>query len=133
MDAYITVSGYLGTDVEHRPGDGYSYASFRLANTPRFRRGTEWVDGNTTWFTVECSNRVADNARDSLTKGDPVVVTGRLRTKSWQSEGSRHERVVIAAESIGHDLSRGTTRFTKNPPPPESAPEPEPEPVEVVD
>ena len=133
MDALITVSGNLGTEVEYRAGDGWSIASFRLACTPRLRRNNTWVDGNTTWLSIEGYNRLADNLRDSLAKGDPVVVTGRLRTKSWQSEGTRHERVVIAAESIGHDLSRGTTRFTKNPPPPESAPEPEPEPVEVVD
>ncbi len=115
MDAHITVSGNLGTEVEHRSGDGYSRASFRLASTPRLRRGQEWVDGHTTWVTVECSNRVADNARDSLAKGDPVVVFGKLRTHIWVTEGVRNERLVVEASSLGHDLSRGTSQFTRTP------------------
>ena len=115
MDAYITVSGNLGTDVEHRATDNYSRASFRLASTPRIRRGDDWIDGHTTWVNIECTNRLADNARDSLAKGDPVVVFGRLRTKVWESEGTKHERMVIEASSIGHDLSRGTSKFTRNP------------------
>lgn len=113
MDAYITVSGNLGTDVEHRATDNYSRASFRLASTPRIRRGDDWIDGHTTWVNIECTNRLADNARDSLAKGDPVVVFGRLRTKVWESEGTKHERMVIEASSIGHDLSRGTSAFTR--------------------
>lgn len=115
MDAFITVSGNLGTEVDHRSGDGYSRASFRLACTPRLRRGQEWVDGHTTWITVECSNRTADNARDSLAKGDPVVVAGRLRTHVWVTDGERYERLVVEASSIGHDMSRGTSQFCRTP------------------
>ena len=44
-----------------------------------------------------------------------MVVTGRLRTRVWESQGTKHERMVIEASSIGHDLSRGTSRFTRNP------------------
>ena len=84
-----------------------------LASTPRIRRGDDWIDGHTTWVNIECSNRLADNARDSLAKGDPVVVFGRLRTKVWESEGTKHERMVIVASSIGHDLSRGSTAFPR--------------------
>ena len=53
MDAYITVSGNLGTDVEHRATDNYSRASFRLASTPRIRRGDDWIDGHNTWVNIE--------------------------------------------------------------------------------
>lgn len=129
MDALITVSGNLGTEVEYRAGDGWSIASFRLACTPRLRRNNTWVDGNTTWLSIEGYNRLADNLRDSLAKGDPVVVTGRLRTKVWQTEQTRNERVVIEATAIGHDLARGTTQFTKNPP----RAIPEPEDAEITD
>ncbi|MGB3955500.1 MAG: single-stranded DNA-binding protein [Brooklawnia sp.] len=115
MDATITVTGNLGTDVEYHQGDGFSKANFRMASTPRLRRGQEWVDGYTTWLNVECSNRIADNVRDSLAKGDPVVVCGRLRTRVWEAQGTKHERMVIEAHSIGHDLSRGTTQFLRNP------------------
>ena len=113
MDAFITVSGNLGTDIDYRATDTFSRASFRMACTPRIRRGDDWVDGHTTWVNIECGNRLADNARDSLSKGDPVVVFGKLRTKVWESEGTRHERMVIEATSIGHDLTRGTSEFTR--------------------
>lgn len=116
MDAIITVSGNLGTEVEFRAFDGFSRANFRMACTPRIRRGNDWIDGHTTWINVECANRIAENARDSLTKGDPVVVSGRLRTRIWEAEGTKHERMVVEASSIGHDLARGTTQFVKSQP-----------------
>lgn len=133
MDAIITVAGNLGTEVDFQPYDNFCRASFRMACTPRIRRGNDWVDGNTTWINVECTNRIAENARDSLCKGDPVVVTGRLRTRVWEAEGTRHERLVVEAAAIGHDLSRGTSTFARSQavdrPDPASQPsEPEPEP-----
>lgn len=112
MEAILTVSGNLGTEVDHRTFEGYNRASFRLASTPRVRRGQEWVDGQTTWITVECNNRLADNVRDSFEKGDPVVVTGRLRTRVWTHEGTRYERLVVEATALGHDVSRGVSVFT---------------------
>lgn len=127
MDAIVTVSGNLGTDVEHYQGEGYSRASFRIACTPRLRRGQEWVDGHTTWLNVECSNRTADNARDSLVKGDPVIVSGRLRTRVWEAQGTKHERMVVEAISVGHDMSRGVSLFTRNPARPETDDEDEAE------
>ncbi len=139
MDAHITVTGNIGTDIDYRAYDGFSRANFRLASTPRIRRGAEWTDGTTTWVNVECANRIAENARDSLVKGDPVVVTGRLRTRVWEAEGTRHEKLVVEATSIGHDLGRGTTQFTKSAPverpgadraDAEPEPEPEEDPVE---
>lgn len=136
MEAHITVTGNLGTDVEFRAFETFSRASFRLACTPRIRRGNAWTDGTTTWINIECANRIAENAHESLAKGDPVIVTGRLRTRVWESDGAKHEKLVVEATSIGHDLGRGTSQFTKAAPveradtdrtPPEPDAEPEPE------
>lgn len=115
MDALITLSGNVGTDVEFTEGDGWSYARFRLACTPRFVRNGEWVDAETTWINVRTSHRTAINVKESIRKGDPVLVTGRLRTHAWTNgDGERFDRLVVEATSLGHDLTRGTAAFTKN-------------------
>ena len=115
MDALIWMTGYAGSDVEHREVGELVFASFRLACTPRVRRNGEWLDGETTWIGVTCSRALADNVRTSLHKGDPVIVVGRLRTQRWaDKDGELHERLTLAAEAVGHDLNRGTAGFVKN-------------------
>lgn len=115
MDINVSLSGNVGTAVDYTAGNGYSFASFRLATTPRVRRNGEWSDGETTWITVEAANRTAENARASIRKGDPVLVVGRLNTKRWQGrDGEPRERLVLTALALGHDLSRGTSQFTRS-------------------
>jgi single-strand DNA-binding protein len=115
MDMAVTVTGNVGSDVEHRvTRTGLATAQFRLACTPRVFREGVWQDQPTTWIAIECFRGLADNVSSSLTKGDPVVVQGRLRTRSWtDTNGVIHERLVIEAASLGHDLNRGTSAFRK--------------------
>lgn len=115
MDALISLSGNVGTEVEFTQGDGWAFARFRLACTPRHLRQGEWVDGETTWITVRVTNRTAVNVRSSVRKGDPVVVTGKLRTHTWTNpEGAKVERLVVEATGLGHDLTRGMTVFHRS-------------------
>lgn len=129
MDAMVWMTGYVGGDVEFRTvKEEYTFASFRLACTPRQWRGGEWVDAETTWIVVSCSRGLAENVRSSIGKGDPVVVAGKLRTDRWtDGQGGSHERLVIEALSVGHDLSRGTSVFRRT-----SRATPEAEPVAEV-
>lgn len=115
MEAAVWITGNVGGEVEFRTfGDDVAYASLRVASTPRLRRGGEWVDGTTTWLTVTCTRALAENVRDSIRKGDPVVVVGRLRTNRWEdSERGPQERLVLEAISIGHDLTRGQGDFRR--------------------
>lgn len=114
MDASITITGNVGSEIDVRGGDDWRYASFRLAMTPRTRRPTGWVDGETTWIGISCRQALAENVGKSLVKGDPVVVAGRLRTNRWRDEqGVDHERIFVEAIAVGHDLSRGTATFQK--------------------
>lgn len=115
MDAVVWMSGYVGGDVEFRKvKDEYSFASFRLACTPRLRRNGEWVDAETTWLGVTCSRALAENVRSCIGKGDPVVVVGKLRTSRWKDDqGTAHERLGIEASVVGHDLTRGTSVFRR--------------------
>ncbi len=111
MEAVVHITGYAGTEVETKANG--TVAKFRLASTPRVRTKGEWGDGNTTWIEVSCFRALAEHVASSIRKGDPVVVIGRLRTNAWEKDGQSHERLVLEAESIGHDLNRGTAAFRR--------------------
>jgi single-strand DNA-binding protein len=117
-DTQITLQGWLGSDVTVRQAGDVPVASFRLACTPRrFNRRTEnWSDGVTQWYTVNIWRGLAQNCADSLRRGDPVVVHGRLDLRTYVN-GNDVEVTSFEVEAthVGHDLSRGTSRFTRSP------------------
>lgn len=112
MEAIVQMTGHVGTEVELR-GNG-NVAAFRLACTPRVRgKGGEYSDGNTTWIDVTCFRSLAAHVHQSVRKGDPVIVVGKLRTSVWSKDGQTRERLGLEADTLGHDLSRGTAMFRK--------------------
>ena len=130
FDCTITVRGWLGGDVMLRRAGDVPVASFRLACTPRrFNRRTEtWSEGATQWYTVTCWRGLAENVASSLRRGDPVVVQGRLDLHTYvNSKDVEVESLEIDASAVGHDLSRGTTRFTRTGGAPPAAVEAAPE------
>ena len=114
-EAFVTFQGWVGNDVVHRETAQGNVANFRVGSTPRIRRRSgEWVDGPTSWFSVTCWRTLADNVRDSVRKGEPVLVHGRLRTDVWEREdGQSSVTYVVEATYVGHDLNRGTAAFVK--------------------
>ena len=117
-DSTITVRGWLGADVDLRRAGEVPVASFRLACTPRkFNPRTEsWSDGTTQWYTVTCWRGLAENVANSLRRGDPVVVHGRLELRTYvNSNNVEVEALEIDAAAVGHDLARGTSQFTRTP------------------
>lgn len=115
METAIWVTGNVGSDVELREfGERICYASFRLACTPRSWRGGHWADEETIWLPVVCGKLLAPNVNASISKGDPVVVAGRLRTERWtDASGGSHERLKLEAQAVGHDLTRGRSVFRR--------------------
>ncbi|MFL6047264.1 MAG: single-stranded DNA-binding protein [Propionibacteriaceae bacterium] len=113
MEAQVHITGYAGTEVESR-GNG-TVSTFRLACTPRIRTKSGWSDGNTTWIEVACFRTLAQHVAKSVHKGDPVLVVGKLRTNVWEKDGQTHERLVLEADMVGHDLNRGTSVFQRAP------------------
>jgi single-strand DNA-binding protein len=119
-ESMITVRGWLGGDVDLRRAGEVPVASFRLACTPRkFNRRTEnWSDGETQWFTVSCWRGLAENCAASLRRSDAVVVVGRFEIRTFvNSQGVEVQTFEIDATHVGHDLSRGTSRFLRPPRP----------------
>lgn len=115
MEATVTISGNVGSQVRfHQLEGGSGVASFPLACTPRLRREGEWVDGPTLWVQVSCWRVLAERVRDSVKRGDAVIVQGRLRPDEWIDEsGSRRESLLVEATSVSHDLRRGTSMFNR--------------------
>jgi single-strand DNA-binding protein len=113
MEAQVHITGFAGTEVESR-GNG-TVSAFRLACTPRIRTKSGWSDGNTTWIEVACFRTLAQHVAKSVHKGDPVLVVGKLRTNVWEKDGQTYERLVLEADVVGHDLSRGTSVFQRAP------------------
>ena len=119
-ETLITLQGNLGGDVTVRHAGDARVATFRVACTPRrYQRKTDsWVDGDTQWYTVNAWRALADNVEQSLRRGDPVVVHGRLNAQTWtNSAGMEVTSFEVDASFVGHDLNRGTTRFARTPRP----------------
>jgi single-strand DNA-binding protein len=113
-DTIVTFHGWAGSDVRHRTARDVSVATFRVGSTPRLKKDGEWVDGETTWYTVTAWRTLADHVRDSVRKGDPLIVHGRLRTETWEpEEGGSSTTLQVEASLVGHDLTRGISHFIK--------------------
>ncbi|MFJ7910970.1 single-stranded DNA-binding protein [Kitasatospora sp. NPDC096204] len=113
-ETHVTVIGNVATEVSYgETSGGVPMANFRLACTERrYDRQREcWVDGETQWVTVTAWRALAVNLIGSLAKGDPVLVSGRLRVREWTEGEVKRSRAEIDARSVGHDLTRGTTAF----------------------
>ena len=113
-ESYVTLQGWVGSNVDVRTVGETSCASFRVGATPRYNKGGTWVNGQTSWFTVNCWRGLGRNVSDSVKIGDAVVVHGRVRVDVWEREGHPPStRWIIDALFVGHDLSKGTSAFTK--------------------
>ena len=114
----MTACGTVGTDPTVREVNGGDslVTSFRLASTPRIRdhQTNVWRDGSTSWLQVNCWRQLGVNVADSVSKGQKVVVHGRLMIREWTTEdGQYRTRAEIDADAVGFDLSYGRSTFEK--------------------
>jgi single-strand DNA-binding protein len=116
MTDTITLTGLVAT-VPYRVNqdDKVPFFSFRLASSQRYfdRRTSQWVAGDTNWYTVTAFRALAVNAAASVHKGDRILVTGRLKIRRWEAGEKNGLSVDVEADSIGHDLVWGTARFER--------------------
>lgn len=115
-DIFTTVIGNAVTDVSLRSTTtGVSVASFRIASNPRrFDKATNsWIEQETNFLTITAWSQLAENVALSVHKGQSLVVSGKLKVRQWQDGEKNGTSVEIDAVSIGHDLNRGTSEFTK--------------------
>lgn len=114
----ITVVGNLVNDTELRYlPNGAAVTTIRVASTPRaFNKETnEWEDGEALFLTCNIWRQAAENVAESLTKGMRVVVTGRLKQRSYQTkEGEQRTVFEVEADEIAPSLRYATAQVTRN-------------------
>lgn len=117
-DVQVMLYGFVGQEVTFTETGKGAVASFRVGTTPRIRdfKNGGYRNGETVWTQVAAWRGLATNVAASLNVGDPVVVIGKMRTKRWTTQqGESRERNHVEAQTVAHDLARGTTVFRKNP------------------
>lgn len=117
-ETIITVIGNLTGDPELRfTPSGAAVANFTVASTPRTfdRQSNEFKDGETLFLRCSVWREVAENVAESLHRGTRVIVSGRLKSRSWDDKETGQKRTVIEMEvdEVGPSLRYATTKVTK--------------------
>jgi single-strand DNA-binding protein len=113
----ITVVGNLTADPELRfTPSGAAVANFTVASTPRTfdRQSNEWKDGEALFLNCSVWRQAAENAAESLTRGMRVIVSGRLKARSYETrEGEKRTVFEIDVDEVGPSMKYATAKVTK--------------------
>ncbi|WP_179266246.1 single-stranded DNA-binding protein [Asanoa hainanensis] len=116
-DTTITVIGNLTDDPELRfTPSGAAVAKFRVASTPRImdRSTNEWKDGEPLFLSCTVWRQAAENVAESLQRGARVIVSGRLKQRSYETrEGEKRTVIELEVDEIGPSLRYATAKVQK--------------------
>jgi len=116
-DVVVTVIGNLTGDPELRfTPNGQAVASFTVASTTRMldKATNEWKDGDTLFLRCSVWRQYAENVAESLTKGTRVLVTGRLKQRSYETkEGEKRTVVEMDVDDVGPALRNATAKVSR--------------------
>jgi len=116
-DTIITVVGNLTADPELRfTASGAAVANFTVASTPRQfdRASNEWKDGEALFLRCNIWRQPAENVAESLTRGSRVIVTGRLKQRSFETrEGEKRTVIELEVDEIGPSLRYATAKVNR--------------------
>ena len=116
-DTQITIAGNLVDDPELRfTPAGQPVARFRVASTPRFldKNTNEWKDGDSLFLTCNVWRQAAENVAESLTRGMRVIVSGRLRQRSYETkEGEKRTVYEIEVDDVGPSLRNASAKVNR--------------------
>ncbi|MFI9405453.1 single-stranded DNA-binding protein [Nocardia sp. NPDC052316] len=116
-DTVITVIGNLTADPELRfTPAGAAVANFTVASTPRVfdRNSNEWKDGEALFLRCNIWREAAENVAESLTRGSRVIVSGRLKQRSYETrEGEKRTVVELEVDEVGPSLRYATAKVNK--------------------
>jgi single-strand DNA-binding protein len=119
-DVQITLVGNLVDDPEMRfTASGAAVANFRVASTPRTfdRASGEWKDGESMFLTCTVWRQYAENVAESLQRGMRVIVQGRLKQRSYDTQqGEKRTVFEVDVDEVGPALRSATAKVTKNAP-----------------
>ena len=113
----VNIVGNLVADPELTYGEsGVAHAKLRVAVNQRIQGADgSWQDGEPVFHNVSAFRALAENASNSLKKGDAVTVSGELEFRAFEKDGEKREARRIVAETIGPDLRFGTAAYHRSP------------------
>ena len=116
-ETVLTIIGNLTNDPELRfTPSGAAVANFTVASTPRTfdKNSNEWKDGETLFMRCSVWREAAENVAESLTRGTRVIVSGRLRSRTYDTkEGEKRTVVELEVDEVGPSLRYATTKVSK--------------------
>ena len=116
-DTVITIIGNITGDPELRfTPSGAAVANFTVASTPRAfdRQSNEWKDGETLFMRCSVWRDAAENVAESLNRGTRVIVSGRLKSRSYETkEGEKRTVVEMEVDEVGPSLRYASAKVTK--------------------
>ena len=116
-DTTITLIGNLVDDPELRfTPSGAAVAKFRVASTPRYldKATNEWKDGESLFLQCQIWRQAAENVAESLTKGMRVILSGRLKQRSYETkEGEKRTVFEVEVDEVGPSLRNATAKVTR--------------------
>lgn len=117
-ETYVTVCGNLTADPDRISSEKGDFTTFRVAVNEFYRDQVSggYVDGRSSFYKVVAFRAVGANAHKSLSKGEPVLIHGKLRMSQWQgANGETRSAPEIEAVNIGPDLRFGIATFQRVP------------------
>lgn len=115
-DTHVTIVGNVVDEPKSRRTEsGIPITTFRIASSSRRfdKQEGRWVDGDRLFANVTCWRGTAQNVAESLRKGQPVIAVGRLYCREYTVDETPKVSYQLDADAVGHDLSRGTSSFSK--------------------
>lgn len=116
MTENIVLRGFVATEPRHIvTEEGMSITTFRLITKHRkYNKKRElWENNSQNWYTVLSYRLLASSVAGSIKKGDPILVSGRLKLRQWAGN-EKGMTAEVEAEAIGHDLSWGHSAFVRH-------------------
>ena len=117
----VTMTGFAATHPT-RHGSIAKLVTFRMASTPRWNDNGEWKDGGTLFIDVQCWGRLGDHVMQSVVKGAPLVIAGRMNSYTFTPEsgarkgpgGEEWKETIwrVTATNVGLDLSHSASTWS---------------------
>jgi single-strand DNA-binding protein len=116
-EAFFAVTGFIATQpISGKTRGGTPTLWMRVGWTPRVidRKTGEWTDQLTSFVSVTCYRKVAENGAVCLRRGDPIMLKGTLQVREYADQaGAKRTAVEVVADNLSHDMSRGISNYSK--------------------
>ncbi len=113
----ISIVGNATEDpqLKHLPS-GIAVVNFSVAVSQRQydKDRKEWVDGDTMFLRVSAFRELAEHIAESVTRGQRVIVSGKLKSRTYEKDGEKRTVFEVEADEVGPSLRFATATVVKS-------------------